>query len=165
MEYPGWPVKLTVLFKCEWFDPTQNIRTRVHPKYNFVEVNHRRRFNKYEPFVLAQQATQVYYCPYPGLRRDKANWWVVTKIKVWAVVKIPQSSRIIHPPPEAQPFQENDMQIHAIEVVSNKPMSLVNPNGAVIYIDSELKNEMENESEFEFELESDLEEPNDNDND
>ena len=137
----------------------------VHPKYNIVEVNHRRRFNKYEPFVLAQQATQVYYCPYPSLKHDGADWWIVNKIKAWAVVEIPQSSGIIHPPPESQPFQEDDMQFHAIEVVSNELRSLVNPNGAVIQIDSKSKTEMENESKIESDLESDSEEPDDNDND
>ena len=165
MEYHGWPVKRTVLFKCEWFDPTLNIGTRVHPKYNIVEVNHRCRFNKYEPFVLAQQATYVYYCPYPSLRRDRADWWVVNKIKARAVVEIPQSSGIIHPPPKAQPFQEDDMQFHVIVVASNEPMSLVDPNGAVIQIDFDSETEMEDESEFESELESDSEKPDDNDND
>ena len=122
-------------------------------------------YNKYEPFVLAQQATQVYYCPYPSLRCDRANWWVVNKIKARAIVEIPQSSGIIHPPPEGQPFREDDMQFHAIEVVSDEPMSLVDPNEAVIQSDSESETEMENESEFEYELESDSEEPDDNDND
>ena len=67
-----------------------------------------------------------------------------------AVVEIPQSFGIIHPPPEAQPFQEDDMQFHAIEVA---------------FDDLESKTEMENESEFEYELESNSEEPDDNDND
>ena len=107
----------------------------------------------------------MYYCPYPSLRCDRVDWWVVNKIKAQAVVEIPQSSGIIHPPLEAQPFQEDDMKFHAIEVVSDEPMSLVNPNGVVIQIDSESKIEMENESEFESELESDSEEPDDNDND
>ena len=89
LEYPGWLVKRTVLLKCEWFDLTPNIGTRVHPKYNIVEVNHQCIFNKYEPFFLVQQATQVYYCPYPSLRRDRADWWVVNKIKVRSVVEIP----------------------------------------------------------------------------
>ena len=62
------------------------------------------------------------------------------------IVQIPQSSGIIHPLPEAQPFQEDDMQFHAVEVVSDEPMSLVDPNGAVIQIDSELETKMENES-------------------
>ena len=160
MEYLVWPVKRTILFKC-----TLNIGTRVHPKYNIVEVNHLRRFNKYEPFVLAQQATHVYYCPYPSLRRDRADWWVVNKIKARSIMEIPQSSRIIHPPPKAQPFQEDDMQFHAIEVAFDEPMSLVDSNGAVIQIDLESETEMEDESEFESELEPDSEEPNDNDND
>ena len=88
----------------------------------------------------------MYYCPYPSLRRDRVDWWVVNKIKVQSVVEIPQSSRIIHPPPEAQPFRKDDMQFHVIEVVSDEPMSLVDPNGAVIQIDSESETEMENES-------------------
>ena len=134
MEYPSRPVKRTILFKCEWFDPTLNIVTRVHPKYNIVELNLRRRLYKYEPFVLAQQATQVYNCPYPSLRHDRADWWVVNKIKARSVVEIPKSSGIIHPPPEAQPFQADDLQFHAIEVASDEPMSLVDPNGAVIQL-------------------------------
>ena len=67
-----------------------------------------------------------------------------------AIVEIPQSSRISHPSPEAQPFQEDEMQFHAIEVASD---------------DLESKTKMENESEFESKLESNSEEPNDNDND
>ena len=47
------------------------------------------------------------------------------------------------------------MQFHAIKVASDEPMSLVDRNGAVIQIDSELETKMENESEFEPELESD----------
>ena len=107
----------------------------------------------------------MYYCTYPSLRCDRADWWVVNKIKARAVVEIPQSSGIIHPPPEAQPFQEDAMQFHAIEGVSDEPMSLVDPDGAVIQIDSESETEMENETEFESELGFDSEELDDNDND
>ena len=88
----------------------------------------------------------MYYCPYPSLRRDRADWWAVNKIKVQAAMEIPQSSGIICPPPEAQPFQEDDMQFHAIKVTFDEPMSLVDPNGAVIQIDLESETEMENES-------------------
>ena len=52
-----------------------------------------------------------------------------------AVVENPQSFGIIHPQPEAQPFQEDVMQFHAIEVVSDEPTSLVDPDGAVKQID------------------------------
>ena len=57
------------------------------------------------------------------------------------------------------------MQFHAIEGVSDEPMSLVDPDGAVIQIDSESEIEMENETKFESELGFDSEEPYDNDND
>ncbi|KAK1368170.1 hypothetical protein POM88_034262 [Heracleum sosnowskyi] len=37
LEYPRLPIKRTVLFKCEWFDPTPNVGTRAHRRYNIVE--------------------------------------------------------------------------------------------------------------------------------
>ena len=80
-------------------------------------------------------------------------------------MEIPQSSGIIHPPLKTQPFQEDDMQFHAIEVASDEPMSLVDFKGAVIQIDLESKTEMEDEIEFESKLESYSKEPDDNDND
>ena len=67
VEYPRFPIKKTVLFKCQWFDPTLNVGTRVHPRYNIIEVNKRKRLSVYEPFILAMQAMQVYFCNYPRL--------------------------------------------------------------------------------------------------
>ena len=37
---------------------------------------------KYEPFVLVQQAIEVYYASYLSLKRDKTDWWAVCKTKV-----------------------------------------------------------------------------------
>ncbi|KAK1359427.1 DUF4216 domain-containing protein [Heracleum sosnowskyi] len=90
IEYPRRPIKRTALFKCEWFDPTLNVGTRVHQRYNIVEVHRRKRLSVYEPFVLAMQATQVYFCNYPSLRRDKVDWLVVSKVKARALVDLPQ---------------------------------------------------------------------------
>ncbi|KAK1358973.1 hypothetical protein POM88_043447 [Heracleum sosnowskyi] len=53
VEYHRFPAKKTVLFKCEWFDPTINVGTRIHPRYNIVEVNKRKRLRVYKLFVLA----------------------------------------------------------------------------------------------------------------
>nr|GMD05945.1 uncharacterized protein LOC109149905 [Ipomoea batatas] len=58
VEYPGLPVKRTILFNCEWFDPT-TVGMKVHSQYKLVEVNHKRRFNRYEPFVLAISEVEV----------------------------------------------------------------------------------------------------------
>ena len=48
VEYLNWLIKRTVLFMCDWFDPTPNMGIRVHEQYNIVEINHRRRYDKYE---------------------------------------------------------------------------------------------------------------------
>ncbi|KAK1402918.1 DUF4216 domain-containing protein [Heracleum sosnowskyi] len=90
LEYPRLPIKKAALFKCEWFDPTLNVGTRVHQRYNIVEVHRRKRLSVYEPFVLAMQATQVYFSSYPSLRRDKVDWLVVSKVKARPLVDLPQ---------------------------------------------------------------------------
>nr|GMD40855.1 uncharacterized protein LOC111894883 [Ipomoea batatas] len=81
IEYTALPIKRTVLFKCEWYDPTPNVGVKVHDQYNLVEINQRRRFNKFEPFILAMQAIQVCFVPYPSMRRDKVDWLVVCKVQ------------------------------------------------------------------------------------
>lgn len=86
LEYPGEPIKRVVLFKCSWYDPTSNIGTRVHKHHGIVEVNSQRSYSKYEPFILAQQAIQVYYTPYPEKRRDNSNWLVVFKTKARSTI-------------------------------------------------------------------------------
>ena len=35
------------------------------------------------------QAGQVYYVPYPSLRKDKSNWLAVCKVKVRPVIDVP----------------------------------------------------------------------------
>ncbi|XP_050238136.1 uncharacterized protein LOC126687622 [Mercurialis annua] len=73
LEYPALPMKTTVLFKCEWFDPTQISGTISNNKYNMVDVNNIKRYNKYKPFILAEQVDQVQYLPYSSKRKDKLN--------------------------------------------------------------------------------------------
>lgn len=62
-----------VLFKCRWVDPMKG--TRVHPKYHIVEVNHKMKYRQNEPYILASQAIQVYYVPYPSMK--KGDDWIV----------------------------------------------------------------------------------------
>jgi len=56
LEYPGLPIKQVVLFNCTWFDPTPRRGTRIHDQYGIVEVRANRRYNRYDPFILASQA-------------------------------------------------------------------------------------------------------------
>nr|GMC79747.1 uncharacterized protein LOC110608905 [Ipomoea batatas] len=151
VEYPGLPIKRTILFKCEWFDPT-SVGMKVHPKYKLVEVNHKRRFNLYEPFVLAMQAAQVYYCTYPSLRRDKFDWWAVCKIKARSNVEVPESSISTEESVIPAPFQEETTGNHdLVQIDDEDPLHLDDPNGGVLELDGE-HGDIEDEIELEEEI-------------
>jgi len=47
----------TTLFKCDWFDSIHGVS--MHDAYKLVDVNHTKRYPKYDPFVLVSQVTQV----------------------------------------------------------------------------------------------------------
>lgn len=67
-----------VLFKCYWFD-TRSMQ--VHPKIGMVQIKHKSRAYKEDPFILAQMAEQVCYIPYVSKSKDHKDWWVVVRIK------------------------------------------------------------------------------------
>ena len=75
------PVEDVYLFRCNWFSNVPGSGINVHPKYNLIEIKHTSRYQKYDPFILAKQALQAYYAPYPSLKRDKADWSAVFKTK------------------------------------------------------------------------------------
>lgn len=81
VSYLGGPTEQLFLFNCEWFDVDANRGVKVHPQYGIVEVHRRRRYAKYDPFILATNAIQVYYVPYPKKIKGKVDWWVVIKTK------------------------------------------------------------------------------------
>ncbi|PKA59956.1 hypothetical protein AXF42_Ash016014 [Apostasia shenzhenica] len=87
LEYFGRGNKV-VLFRCDWYDTVKG--TRIDPNYGFVDVNHRSRLkcNSYESFILAQQATQVYYTTYPSTKKEAQNWWVVCKTKSTKIIEL-----------------------------------------------------------------------------
>ncbi|KAL0416858.1 UNVERIFIED_CONTAM: hypothetical protein Slati_3517700 [Sesamum latifolium] len=84
LDYPLIPNMQIVLFKCRWVDPVRGVK--VHPRYHLVNVNFKKVYQKNEPFLLAQQAVQVYYTEYPSMKRDKVDWMAVCKIKARRVV-------------------------------------------------------------------------------
>ena len=152
LEYPGYPLKRTVLFKCDWFNPSR-LGTRRHPNYSLVEVNQSRRFNIYEPFTLAMQACQVYYVPYPSLRHAQTDWIAVCKIKASVVVEMPELSKKNSSMPELA-FQDNEINLHQIEVAKDNDLGLLNdPNGRDIGFDVR-DDEIESEDELDLVLES-----------
>ena len=150
IEYPALPIKHCVLFKCEWFDPTPNVGIKVNCAYNLVEINQRRRLANFEPFVLAMQATQVYYLPFPSLRRDKMDWLAVCKVKPRGIFEMKaarQDKRI-----ESEAFQEEEVEGHEInENLSyrdNEPLNSMDNEFVDIGSDEESKSTSELESEF-----------------
>ncbi len=80
VEYPGYPIKSTMLFKYDWYDTTPDIGVKVHKQYKLVEVNKNRRYAKYEPFILAMQAEHVCYMSSPTLNNN-SYWLSVFKVK------------------------------------------------------------------------------------
>ncbi|XP_057985976.1 uncharacterized protein LOC131170592 [Hevea brasiliensis] len=156
LEYPGLPIKRIVLFKCDWFDPTPNVGTKIHPKYKLVDINHKRSFNRYEPFVLAIQAAQVNYSIYPSLKRDKDDWWAVFKIKARSVIDLPEQVNVTTPPAREEPFQEDEMEVPLIQIDDDDDQQqyLNDQNGVLVEINEE---DVEDEEELELDSESDEE--------
>ena len=81
LTYFSRPAEEVFLFRCNWFSNVPGSRINVHKNYNLIEIKHTSHYHKYDPFVLAKQALQVYYAPYPSLKRDKADWSAVFKTK------------------------------------------------------------------------------------
>ncbi|CAA7034268.1 unnamed protein product [Microthlaspi erraticum] len=71
-------LKIT-LFKCEWYDPTDKKGTRKS-KGGVVDVLSSGKYRKYEPFILASQADQVCYIPYPYVSKPRKCWLNVLKV-------------------------------------------------------------------------------------
>ncbi|KAL4367573.1 hypothetical protein GQ457_05G029620 [Hibiscus cannabinus] len=125
IQYPGWPVKSIVLFKCEWFDPRPGVGTKINPKYSsLVEVNEKKRYSGNDIFVLEIQANQVYYVNYPSLRRDKQDWLAVIKIKARAIVDIPVSNNV-EPESTSDPYQDDEPESQPIQIVANDEPELL----------------------------------------
>ncbi|XP_021603863.1 uncharacterized protein LOC110608886 [Manihot esculenta] len=155
LEYPGLPIKRTVLFKCDWFDPTPNTGTKVHRQYRIVDINNKCRYSKYEPFVLASQATQVIYALYPSKHCDKNDWWAVMKVKGRPVVKVSQTSSKTY-----EPFQEDDLDYAEVNMNDiNQQHCLNDPSGGMTEIHDDVSTE---EEEFLSDPDSDADADGDN---
>ena len=79
VEYPRVINLKCVLFKCDWYDPIIGVGVRT-TKFGVTEIHTGRRLNKYDPFILASQADQVSYIPYPRVTGRRNPWVTVTQI-------------------------------------------------------------------------------------
>jgi len=120
LEYPSRPIKRVVVFYCDWYDPTRPRGTRTHKDYKIVEVNHSKRYGRYDPFILAQNARQVYYLQYPG--RARSNWRVVVKTKPRGLVETQE---------EDVPFQHQEVNPIRFVGETEMPQLLASSSGEV----------------------------------
>ncbi|GJV39971.1 putative transposase-associated domain-containing protein [Tanacetum coccineum] len=102
---------VVVLFKCDWFEPIQGVR--VNRKHNLVDVKYKSKGCQNDPFILASQAEQVYYAPYPSMTKDLKDWWAVVKAAARSIYEVTQcSSEVVDDNVDVEDFfQENEMPI------------------------------------------------------
>ncbi|KAK6791460.1 hypothetical protein RDI58_010541 [Solanum bulbocastanum] len=130
LEYSGCPIKRIVLFQCKWFDPTSR-GTRELKQHNIIEVKHTRKYEAYDPFIIAYNAKQVYSAPYL-LRRDKSDWWVVIKTKSIGRVEVENELDIsyqndissVHQVVDAELEMNLDHPDHILEEVNREELDM-----------------------------------------
>ncbi|GJT22178.1 uncharacterized protein Tco_0892115 [Tanacetum coccineum] len=100
---------VVVLFKCDWFEPIQGVR--VNRKHNLVDIKYKSKGCQNDPFILASQAEQVYYAPYPSMTKDLKDWWAVVKATPRSIYEVTQSSNeVVDDNVDVEEFfQENEM--------------------------------------------------------
>nr|XP_043611316.1 uncharacterized protein LOC122582917 [Erigeron canadensis] len=78
-----------ILFKCTWFD---NDRKRKHVVYepHFISINTSRHVYKEDPFILANQAKQVFYVNDP--LKPNSQWKVIERINHRHLWDIPEDN-------------------------------------------------------------------------
>lgn len=84
LQYVG--MNRITLFKCLWYDTENGVK--VDGKHGLVEINSKSRLGGNDPFVLAEQAQQVYYTTFPGRKRSRSEWWAVCKTKARSTYNI-----------------------------------------------------------------------------
>ncbi|XP_010534649.1 PREDICTED: uncharacterized protein LOC104810147 [Tarenaya hassleriana] len=109
LQYAGHFGLKVMMFRCDWFDPTPMRGIRVN-KTGVFDICYTRRYGKYDPFILASQADQVCYIPYPKkiTRRSDIDWRAVVKIN-------PRGTIIQEENDEQIPLQDVDQGILQIE--------------------------------------------------
>ena len=111
LSYP-WD-KVVTLFKCEWFD--NSLRGTKVDKHGNIEIHWTRRYTVgYDPFILAQQAEQVYYTLYPTSRQ---GWVGVIKTKARNI--IPKSKESEANDGMKEPFQADVEHVLPVNITDD----------------------------------------------
>ncbi|KAK9050828.1 hypothetical protein SSX86_030202 [Deinandra increscens subsp. villosa] len=162
LEYFGSGRSIVVLFKCIWFD---NNRGVIVNKNKLVDVKPKSRLQTNDPFILASQAEQVFYTPYPAGKSDLKDLWAVVKTKPRGVYEVtcPESEDADDGNTDTNGLLQFDERFEPPdEVTSSERLCLVTNTNAVEIItdeedDEEIEEELE-EEEFVDEEDTDSEE-------
>lgn len=83
LDYLGDGNRVT-MFKCDWFDITCGLRV---DRSGIIQINSRSRLSTNEPFVLAIQASQIFYAK--AVTKKDADWYTVIKVKARSCYDLP----------------------------------------------------------------------------
>ena len=75
------------VFKCHWFDPHGGKRST--PSIGLVEVRPSTTYTGADVYIVAHQAKQVYYLPYPCKKEELMGWEVVFKVSPHGKLPMP----------------------------------------------------------------------------
>jgi hypothetical protein len=121
LEYLG-PNNKVVLFRCDWFDSVNGVL--IHDTYNIVDVDTKSKHRGDDVFIMASQAEQAYFAPYPqkGSRSTgRQEWCAVWKTKARRNIDV---QYVTSPGVRGSSsldlcFQENDMPIPPVVMVDD----------------------------------------------
>ena len=108
------------------------------------EINHKKLYKKYEPFILEQQAVQVFYAKYPGAKRDRADWWAVCKtVPRYKIEEHWSSGATAYQPVEVDP-----PMFFGGTGIEDMPIHLGDPSSSNDFLDEDIEHS-ENEEDME----------------
>jgi hypothetical protein len=77
-----------MIFKCHWFDP--QVMRQTHSNLGIVEIRQDSTLPGDDVYIVAQQATQVYYLPYACQTKEHLKGWdVVYKVSLHRRLPVP----------------------------------------------------------------------------
>ena len=78
-----------VVFKCHWFDPKAGHKS--DPSIGLVEVKPSTTYSGADVYIVAHQAKQVYYLPYPCKNDRLKDWQVVFRVSPHGKLPMPSA--------------------------------------------------------------------------
>jgi hypothetical protein len=162
LNYISPTVKRPIVFNCSWFDTRSRGGTRMHPQLKLVDVNRHRMLRTKDRYILAHQATQVYFLEYPKVRRTDGDWIAVCKVKsrVWPAEGVDPNESSSRRVAVQEAFQQDSSLPRVIDDLNDADrLGPLNDPDNTLYVNVDADAETSSEtSEEEFDSEEDTDE-------